>query len=46
MTGCAQGAEAFATAVFADEFLFEYVFFLISVLSFSFCTILCVVSEI
>jgi len=26
MTGCAQGAEAFAPAVFAGEFLFEYVF--------------------
>jgi len=26
MNGCAQGAEAFATAVFAGEFLFQYVF--------------------
>jgi len=44
MTGCAQGAEAFATAAFAGEFLFEYVF-LFWCCRFPFLP-LCVVSEI
>jgi len=54
MTGCDQGAEVFATALFAGEFNIDYGFFFISVLSFSFFLffyffifmILCVISKI